>query len=455
MIILLLVSIFCLLVLLYAVHKKDIMYPSIILCITYIICITFAVYNWEQWGMAEYSLEASGLTFLGVSVFAIVGIFVEVLFAKRKYVIGESNDSSNNLKEIVVQDLLILLVDIFCVVTLILYFSEVRRIAGGVSEWSSMMLVFHTKVATTIVDADENVSIFVRQMTRIVLVQGYLFGYILVNNVLVRGFKVKDIKYLLPVIFNILQTLLSGARSGILYFLASIFAAGYILWHRKHGWDRNLNGKYVRLGAVILAALLPAFYFLKGTVGRISELDPISYISVYVGGAIKLFDMYVQSPPEASSIFGYETFYGMRHFLSNFGIGKAYVRHLEFRSFQGLRIGNTYTALRRYHSDFGILGIIILMALFSFIMHYHYCKVKYSKKRSADFLCLLYCYLFFTVPMTPIDDVFYSNVISGGYLINIILLYILYYFLVKRPLHIRILPKNVNVTMSVFRVKRL
>ena len=438
MIAILIVALFALLCLLFVVHKQDIMYPSVILCIVYLICIAFAMYNYDVWDMQSYSGEAVALTLIAVGCFAFVGVIVEkALFSNRRYVSGISQESWNRIDEIQIPIWVIVADILYCMITMVWYFSEVRRIAGPASNWTMLMNAYRTR-AVAMLDAEERMPYLLVQMTRLVTVQGYFFGYVLVNNLIARRFKARDVCLIPAVVAIGLYTIINANRFELLKVAAFFLIASYILWHRKYGWNRNLSMKYARIGVVSLMALLIGFYSLKDAVGRISTADPMYYISNYVGSGIRSFDLYLQSPPSSSTIWGKETFYAINQTLSRFGMDELlYTKHLEFRNINGLSVGNVYSALRRYHHDFGTMGIIVLPSIFSFFIHYAYCKIKYSTSRKADFRSLIYCLIFFVVPMFPIDDHFFSTVLSSLYIVNIFLLYVFYLALIRKRVRFR------------------
>lgn len=428
------------LLMLYVLHRFDIMYPSIILCIVYLICIAFAMYNWDVWDMGDYSLQAAAVTALGVLCFSLTGLFVEkIMFFGKKTIRGQSVQPGNCLQEIRIRMPWIITNTLFTLTALLWFFLEVRRIAGASSGWTEMLVRYRAKVSYGVLSPEEQMPFLLRQMTKLVTVQGFFFGTVLVNNVVARGFRRSDVWLFLPILGTAIQTLLNAGRLDILKLIACILVASYILWHRKKGWNRNLSRRFIKIGFFSLVGMLVGFYLLKGAAGRESTFDPMYYISLYVGGSIKLFDMFMQSPPAPSTIWGKESFYLVNQFLSKFGNENlAYIRHLEFRFCNGVNVGNVYTALRRYYFDFGIAGVVILTTILSLIVHWLYCKVKYSKSRKLDFGIVAFSYLFCIVPMFPIDDIFFSSYLSTSYAVNFLLLYLLYFMFVKRKFRFKL-----------------
>ncbi|NSB26268.1 hypothetical protein [Clostridium saccharoperbutylacetonicum] len=75
MIYILLFTMILFLVLSYRVFDRDIISPSVIVCIMFIICITFATYNIDNWGI-DYQFKTYMILFLGLLSFIITGIII-------------------------------------------------------------------------------------------------------------------------------------------------------------------------------------------------------------------------------------------------------------------------------------------------------------------------------------------------------------------------------------------
>ncbi|MTV44646.1 oligosaccharide repeat unit polymerase, partial [Streptococcus pneumoniae] len=86
----------------------------------------------------------------------------------------------------------------------------------------------------------------------------------------------------------------------------------------------------------------------------------ISYITRYMGGSIQLFDLFVIDPIRRNKELGAETFSGIYEMLAKLGFDNNIIKGLEWRvSPNYYSLGNVYTAIRRYYSDFGVIGIVI------------------------------------------------------------------------------------------------
>ena len=214
-----------------------------------------------------------------------------------------------------------------------------------------------------------------------------------------------------------------------------IAIVAYIFTINNYYSNKNgtLLGKNLIKIAIIMLIVLYLFSFTRTLVGRTSKDNFIDYISRYFGGSIQLFDMYLENPTPKSNIWGKETFFGINKFLSQIGVINAnYTLHLEFRSSNGVSLGNVYTSFRRMIQDFGVSGLIILNFLFGIIMTCYYNFIKNSK--SIDKISLKYIFYFMilhSVVLTPFSDFFFSTILSINYL-NIAFYMIIISFVLRK-----------------------
>lgn len=404
------------------------MYPSLVLVSMYLISSVFSLYNWDIWELNNFSEEAFLIILSSVILFCVVGLIVEKFFKNKKYI----TNNCINPPIINVKNSVLFINCLICFVTICWYFIEVQRIAGASGDWLMTMANYRARTSWGILDVEEDIPIFLKQLSKYVIVQGYIFSYIIINNKLLKIYRFQDKLLYIPIMLMIAQVLINAGRLELLKFVAYNLSVYYILCHRFYGWKKNLSFRFIKKAIIIFICTLIGFCILRTIVGRNDDLDPMYYISLYAGGSIKLFDLYIQQPVMQSTIVGKETFYNINQFISKFGYNDlSYIKHLEFRYINGVNIGNVYGALRRYYQDFGAFGNYFLVALFSGIIHIVYNKVKYSKVKGIDFLSIFYSYIFCSVCLFPIDDIFYSSIISTTYLTNVIIMYVLYRLILK------------------------
>jgi oligosaccharide repeat unit polymerase len=400
------------------------MSPSITLCLIYILCFTFSFINWDIWYMDDYSNEAAWLIAITISVFSITGIVVEKIGFGRKRRIKENVES---LMETKVGIGLVALNTFICIITILWTMMIVIQTRGGIG------------LSGREIGSELNVPLLLNIFERYVFIQGYFFAFVFLNNIIIRKFRAADLWLIIAVFSTCFLALLSGSRMEVLKVVSFMLISGYVLWRKKNGWDRNINSKFIRIGLISLCVVLVLFYQLRYfKAGDSSQFTPLYYISMYIGAPIKLFDLYIKNPIGESIIWGQETFAILNSNLTTLGFRDTSIaRHLEFRGIGALSLGNVYGAPRRYYQDFGVMGLISLVFILSLLFHMMYGKIKYSLKRSVDFYCIIYCYLFTAIIIFPIDDIIYSQ-ISIGYFFNIVFLYMLYLIVIKRKILLKL-----------------
>ncbi|MBV4420079.1 oligosaccharide repeat unit polymerase [Clostridium tyrobutyricum] len=421
------VIVLCLLA--FILNNKDLMEPSVIVCISYIISILCAVVNIKVW-----DINLANNTFWIITVGTVIFISINIIITyiiKSKY--NKKYQWKQDLKVINIQYFKIILVAMFQIIVALFYAKSVRSLAGqygSFNDFSSMMTVYRMN---TSYGTNAGVSATLNQFVKLSNVCAFVFLYVFINNILEKSNQKRNLLNIIPVIIYSIQVILTGGRFNLLALICSAFIIYNVLWHRKNGWNRQIKIKFLFKAIIILIFVFVGFYFLKTFVGRTSKVDFITYITSYVGGSIQLFNMYVNGPISKSSIWGKETFYSINDFLRKVGLLNinAYIPHLEFRFSNGVMLGNVYTAYRRYIQDFGIEGMIILQSVFAlfYSIFYEKIKLKFPKKK-LDYSLLVYAAISYPLFMHSINDCFFSGILSVNYLIIIILLKLVSWFIV-------------------------
>ena len=227
---------------------------------------------------------------------------------------------------------------------------------------------------------------------------------------------------------------------GTRYDVFSMSVAAFILWYISRIHD---TGVYQRLqirqlAKIIIFAviLLYGFYVIKDLVGRRSEQTMMEYLTSYLGGSIPLFDSFIRDPVHDLKIFGQETFMSINNGLIRRGIIHSSIcsYNKEFRSINGVDIGNVYTALRDYYHDFGFIGTIILHTIFSSIYSWLYEK---QKVRGNYFETLVLARIYYCVVFYMFSNSFYARIISISFLEEVAVMWILFKLLIEKKVRFK------------------
>jgi oligosaccharide repeat unit polymerase len=202
---------------------------------------------------------------------------------------------------------------------------------------------------------------------------------------------------------------------------------------RIYGKSKKLNSMTLKKG-VIVVLLTSVVFWLLIFVTRSSEqrkygLNILGYIASYAGGSISSLDVFLKNGSSAPKWFGEETFVALNNNLASlFGLNISSARFLEFGKGNGFSVVNIYGAFRRFYHDFGYAGVGVLSFIQGLISSRVYKGVRTNMKfkRSIDFGIIFYCYFFYTIIYTAIDELFYSSNISISGLVKVIILWISY-----------------------------
>lgn len=406
----------------YFISRKDIMSPSILLCLGYLMSTISCFMNKDIWESSIH-LNTIVIIFSGILSFVVMeALFNSVKKAPRK------NCTSNQNKriEIKVSNIIICLTTIFNFIVAYLYIKEIIRISGGsFSNLNKTMNAYRRAYSY----GDAKISFLPVQLMKFSKGIGFTFLFIFFNNIFIGEKKsfTKQIKYLLPSISFLLSTFLLGGRINMISFIvASIFLA-YYNWNKKYEWNKKISLKMIRNILLTFLILLIVFYFTKTIVGRTSNKTFLDYITTYLGGSIQLLDDYLNDSTVYSEEKKCETFPGIIQSLYKTGIININAKKsLEFRHIvNGEFLGNVYTGLRRYYHDFGFFGMIIIQMLYSCFMNNIYYDLKNIKKESYTKIwkTVWYSYTLYCIMIHSIEDHFFIN-LSVGYIIELIIIYI-------------------------------
>lgn len=407
----------------YVVSNRDILAPSVVMTIMFILSYSFAIPNLGKWNI-DYSGEASLITLSGIFVFIIAEVFLSALFFRKKvnsYPEQYASDNLNNSK-------LVLLV-ILNLIIVLWYFFKIRSIVGG--DISDTFLNYRRLGIDNLNGKNvETVGGIIQQFLKIVEGSGYVSGYILMKRTVWEQ-KGKFTTFLLIslIIISVLPSSFGAGRTQILKLLSAILIFYYILWHQKNGWDRNLSWKMIRVGLSGLIVGIPGFYYSLALLGRSTNRTLFDYVADYISSGILLFSDYLKSPvPRVMA--GEESLFNLFKFLNFLGLTeKSQSYNLEFRKL-GVGYSNVYSFFRRPLHDFGLIGMYMFVALIAIFFAYMYFgKIKNKPlSPSTTRWTLIYGYFYYWIVSSSIIQ--YSTAyVAVGTVLNLVVILLLYNFL--------------------------
>lgn len=413
----------------YFLFDKDIIAPPVIFCGMYMLSVGFSITEWQQWQMYDYSLEAFQIYVWGAIIFITIGFLIKKLsLLKFTNIDNDKPINKIGLLYINTNNWFLIVIYIMDIIIIILLLKNIKELTGG-GNFSQMLETFRIETSYS---TQYTLPGYMDQLSKIITSSAYVCGFILINNFL----KIKKInlKLLIPVILYIIYCICNSNRLQILELFGAMtiyFCLLYEIIYKNKYQSTRLIFKII----LILILILILFYSIRLLIGRSdSEKTGFSeYLATYIGGPVKLFDLYIKNPVK-SQFWGRETFYSLLKNLRALGLINIspYIVHKEFRYINGINLGNVYSAYRPWLADFGLKGMIVLQILFSVFFNSYYFLIKKIKYNFHPLMTILYGYIATPVFLHPIDDEFYKLDFAIGFIIYLIVFYIIYKILTTR-----------------------
>lgn len=415
----------------YGLFDRDILSPAVIICTVYLFSTLSAMYNIKTWAI-DLQLSTYAIISCGVLIFGFVSYVVSKKY--KIYYFQENNKLISHKASgriINIQPFKVYLVIIFSIIFFLIYVKSIFTLSesfGASSELVSIMNTYRTNVSY----GDASLPFLVNQMEKMMECIAYLFLYVFINNIIIGGKAKNNYIYIIPTLLYVVASLFAASRTDMLHFFIATLTIYYVVWLRKYNWSRKINTKYIRNCFLSIIIFLVLFSFIRSLVGRLNEMDPLSYITSYAGGSIQLLDLYLKNPLSTTSGWGAETFAALHNNLAKFGIGQNIILHQEFRESNGILLGNIYTGLRKYYQDFGFSGVIIFQSLLAIIFSIGYYRLKLIKNNEKfDLAILIYIYFVPVIFMNSIQEMFFSSYFCFNSIVIICMIWIFYHIFVK------------------------
>ncbi len=420
----------------YKKCNKDILEPSVIFSAIYTFSIFCALINVKKWNI-NLSWQTFLILTLGGLEFIIISNKVKDYFDKHKPL----NLKEKKTKTINIEKWKIYFIIIYSVIYIGILIYNVFAIASSFGKVTSIQTALGLYRRNTSYNNNASLPWIISQMSKPVLAASYICLFVFIKNIINKKGKwlskiKKEAIYLLPVLVYIFECLLKSSRLPIIRLILAGFTMFTILWYKKEKYQKKISTKTLgKLGLTAIAGLT-LFYLASNLIGRNTKRDMVDYITMYAGGSIELFDMYLNKPLPKNKIIGYETFCYFINNLNDYGImkfDKLPSAQLEWRWKNNLNMGNVYTSYRRWYQDFGYIGIIVLQAFMAFFYSYCYQKIKHNNKESIlnDMMLIIYAYLAYSLFTHSIDSTFYSFTFRFAFITQMLTILLVYIFFIK------------------------
>lgn len=374
----------------FFMSNEDILAPSVIVCMMWMFSTLCAIYNIDNWGI-NFHLNTIGVIALGLSAFIIGGGIGKLTQPVKFLIVGKEKqrfEERTSLSIIPVWKLALMGLILVNIVTVLYQLQWVLSRVGIIGIWSEMMTIYRSGSTSWSIDSVRKPSLL-SNLETLLSVTAFIMSYIGINNIFAGQKKTKTIVYFIPALLLVIDKILNAGRVGILEFIGALVLSGYINMQIKYSWKKKVGRKYIKYMLVAFVVVLFLFSISRTWVGRTNKSGTLEYVTMYAGGSVQLFDLYMQNPEPGSDIFGKETFHTLINYLGRL-LNKSdwrYLTQLEFRSSNGVNLGNVYGAFRYYLYDFGYIGLMVLSAFVGFFYTYIYRRIQQRKKISKDGFC--------------------------------------------------------------------
>lgn len=353
------------------IRSKNIFSPACIFCFMFILCAGFCYYASSMWRF-RLSLKGFSILLAGMLAFVCSSLGVQSLFKKtnRDFLTSQENV---NKAFVVSKSMIVPFLIVFFGISLLYYFLLCR--VTGTSGLN----------VTAIFRYSKKVEMNSLGRVSLTILRAFSTGVcvILVNNYFAKAFKKNyGIALCLCVVTYAFLTLLSGERTSVVRIVGIVFISFGVFWKRRNP-KKIFPVKYLAIGVLAFLGMLYGFSAIRFFVGRSSQLGLVDYLAFYFGSPLYNFDYGINHSYYLKINKGH-TFLGLTNNLARLGIGKLTSVHRVniTNNVRNIFFGNTYTCMFDYYADFGMIGVIVLMAIFGMFITYLYCSAMYSSKNT-------------------------------------------------------------------------
>lgn len=398
------------------IWSRNVFSPSCIFCFMFVLCAGFCYFAAPIW---RFQLSVKGFSILltGMLAFVCSSLAVQTSFKKKHRGFLTSEKNVNNAFKIS-KSMIALFLIVFFGISLFYYYMLCR--ATGTSGLN----------VTAIFRYSKNVEMNLLGRVSLTILRAFstTVCVILVNNYFAKSFKKNyGLVLCLCVVIYAFLTLLSGERTSMVRVVSIVFISFGVFWKRKNP-KKIFPVRYLFIGLLAFVGILYGFSAMRFFVGRSSQLGMVDYLAFYFGSPLYNFDYGINHSYYLEINKGH-TFLGLTNNLARLGIGKLTSVHRVNITNNVLNIffGNTYTCMFDYYADYGMIGVIVLMAIFGMFITYLYCSAMYSSK-NIIYKTTVYAFFGTTVIFSAFTEQLYGTYIAVSTIIAMISIRLLLIF---------------------------
>lgn len=419
----------------YRFFNKDFLSPTIISTISFVFSFVCAMIGMFSWNF----VKKIDVTTILIFIIGIIAFFAgEILSRKIFFSMQKEKNKKEKTKNIYhIPRIILILLLFFVIVTTVLLIYEVIRVCNSYGftggSFTKILAFYRTKsglFSSEAYTSSIKINFFVGQMQKACNAINIIVFVYAINKIFASKSinKINGLIIFFTIIICLFQTILfNGGRSIMFHYIVGylgIFVFYYFLVYRK-----KFNKKVFIISFITLFSMIAIYYIMLPLVGRNTKHNFIKYNTFSFGTSIPSLNLYIQEDNSHSKLFGEKTFTGVYYTLNKFGIiDYTKPQTHEWYSFadDGTLSSNTFTSLRSYYKDFGMIGVFILQFIFGLVITFLYLKVRYSDMQILHIIYFNYFYIL----IEQIRDEQFFSLINVSNVANILIIIIIFQLLV-------------------------
>lgn len=271
----------------------------------------------------------------------------------------------------------------------------------------------------------------VRMAGTICMIVSYLTSWLLALQLLSKSRNKFLFKMLIcQLVLTMLESLLGGAKGTMFDVLIRTAIIFLVIYYSRNGsYTISRSVKFKMCCALVLSVIF--FKAANQLVGRsVDDFDSFYFFAIYCGAEIKIFDKYMQG----DIILNNETFGG-----NTFGnlyasiMPEVRIEALPFQYEEGHFLGNVGTQFYYICSDFGIVGVVVVLFIVGLLSMYFYSLSTrtINEPTTPNPFLLIYSSMGMALFMSFFSSRFTEDVFRFGFVRQSIYIFIIVWFFRK------------------------
>lgn len=385
---------------------------------------------------AQWNVDLSFSTILLIGV-ALIGVFLGEVAGTKIRLFSINTVPREEVNYIYLSKKASAICAIFVMITAILYYREIVKIAANSAYANSVYgqaYSFLMQVRWAKILEGANVAYYVQQMFTCAEAIACILLYILIHNKVQYKKMGGNIFAYGAIAGYIITSFMTTGRAKMLSFFIYAICVWLILNAKKKNWVFKNNIKLFARAVMVVGVAILLFYLAGLLTEKSLHYDNFfDNFANYFSSSLYALDQYMKKPQEfgtTTDFFGIHTLSGIYSFLRKLfpSIPKSVVV-LEYIKC-GKYLTNIYTPLRRYLQDFSWTGVFIIM----FVTGYVYKRLVWlnKNKASSPLYCVFAAYFLFPLFFISIEERIFMDVVMIRSVYNVFYLVLVYQWLVNK-----------------------